>query len=182
MAPARSEPRWQTTRAVPGFVSEARDYKVQIYVRVGHRKGWRRLLTFTLRAANIIHPDRYTAYSNAPAELTKEDRRKADAALLELLLDEQEKDASASGRDQAPAVGWRGRQQYGPIALEDGPELGQANVSAPCPPPSADEISHTPDCYQPEIETPGAKLDQRLTFVMGNDLPVHGKRSSKARV
>ncbi|MFF3876113.1 hypothetical protein [Streptomyces sp. NPDC001978] len=81
----------------PGFVSEARDYKVQIHVRVGHRKGWRRLLTFTLRAANIIHPDQYTAYSNAPAELTKEDQRKADAALLELLLDEQEKDASAQG-------------------------------------------------------------------------------------
>jgi hypothetical protein len=42
-------------------------------------------VTFTLRAANIIDPDRYTVYSNAPLELTKEDRQKADAALLELL-------------------------------------------------------------------------------------------------
>ncbi|MER5753456.1 hypothetical protein [Streptomyces sp. NPDC002088] len=48
-----------------------------------------------MRAANIIDPDRYTVYNNAPLELTKEDRQKADAALLEL-LDEQE-DLSAPG-------------------------------------------------------------------------------------
>lgn len=78
-----------------GFVAEPRDYKVQLQVRVGHRKGWRSLLTFTLRAANIIDPDRYTVYSNAPLELTKADRQKADAALLEL-LDKQE-DLSAPG-------------------------------------------------------------------------------------
>lgn len=68
-----------------GFVPEPRDYKVQLQAKVGHRKGWRSLVTFTLRAANIIDPDRYTVYSNAPLELTKEDRQKADAALLELL-------------------------------------------------------------------------------------------------
>ncbi|MEV6112598.1 hypothetical protein AB0L59_08715 [Streptomyces sp. NPDC052109] len=72
-----------------GFVLEPRDYRVQMQVRVGHRKGWRPLLTFTLRAANIIDRDRYTVYSNAPVELTREDRQKADAALREL-LDEQE--------------------------------------------------------------------------------------------
>ncbi|MER7183491.1 hypothetical protein ABT404_29150 [Streptomyces hyaluromycini] len=71
-----------------GFLPEARDYKVQIQARVGHRRGWRPLLTFTLRAANIVDPDRYTVYNNAPIELTKEDRKRADAALLEL-LDEQ---------------------------------------------------------------------------------------------
>ncbi|MFF4347040.1 hypothetical protein [Streptomyces sp. NPDC001530] len=78
----------------PGFVPEARDYKVRIQVRVGHRKGWRSLLTFTLRTTNIIHPDRYTVCHNAPLELTKEDEKKADAALLEL-LEGQEKSASA---------------------------------------------------------------------------------------
>ncbi|MEU8910350.1 hypothetical protein [Streptomyces mirabilis] len=76
------------------LVPEHRDYKVQIQVRVGHRKGWRSLLTFTLRTNNIIHPDRYTVYNNAPLELTKEDCKKADAALLEL-LEGQEKGASA---------------------------------------------------------------------------------------
>jgi hypothetical protein len=78
-----------------GSLLEPRDHKVQIQVRVGHRKGWRPLLTFTLRAANIIDRDRYTVYSNAPVELTKEDRKKADAALREL-LDERE-DLSALG-------------------------------------------------------------------------------------
>ncbi|MFC9075747.1 hypothetical protein ACFTY7_01580 [Streptomyces sp. NPDC057062] len=82
-----------------GFIAEPRDYKVQIQVRVGHRKGWRTLLTFPLRAANIIDPDRYTVYSNAPLELTKEDRQKADAALLEL-LDEQEDPSSPGERKQ----------------------------------------------------------------------------------
>ncbi|MDX2591485.1 MULTISPECIES: hypothetical protein [Streptomyces] len=68
-----------------GLLPEARDYKAQIQVRVGHRKGWRPLLTFTLRAANIVDRHRYTVYSNAPVELTKQDRKRADAALLELL-------------------------------------------------------------------------------------------------
>ncbi|MEU2338404.1 hypothetical protein ABZ608_33335 [Streptomyces sp. NPDC013172] len=78
-----------------GFLPEARDYKAQIQVRVGHRKGWRPLLTFSLRAANIIDPDRYTVYNNAPLELTKEDQRRADAALLELL--EEHGDGSPPG-------------------------------------------------------------------------------------
>ncbi|MFF4566363.1 hypothetical protein [Streptomyces sp. NPDC001435] len=78
-----------------GFLPETRDYKVQIHARVGHRKGWRPLLTFTLRAANIVDPDRYTVYNNAPVELTKEDRKRADAALLELL--HEQGDASAQG-------------------------------------------------------------------------------------
>lgn len=96
-----------------GFVAEARDYKVQIQVRLGHRKGWRPLLTFTLRAANIIDPDRYTVYSNAPLELTKHDRQKADAALLEL-LDGRETDDSArtesKRRDSSNDEGSSGRE------------------------------------------------------------------------
>ncbi|MFI8242666.1 hypothetical protein ACIF83_36390 [Streptomyces sp. NPDC085866] len=79
-----------------GFVAEPRNYKVQLRARVGHRKGWRPVLTFTLRAANIIYPNQYTVYSNAPLELTKEDQQKADAALL-ALLDEQEKDTPVQG-------------------------------------------------------------------------------------
>ncbi|MER5185543.1 hypothetical protein ABT009_46025 [Streptomyces sp. NPDC002896] len=80
-----------------GLVPEARDYKLRIQVRVGHRKGWRSLLTFTLRTTNIIHPDQYTVCKNAPIELTKEDCKKADAALLEL-LEGHEKGASANGK------------------------------------------------------------------------------------
>ncbi|WP_317440898.1 hypothetical protein [Streptomyces collinus] len=80
-----------------GFLPEARDYKAQIQVRVGHRKGWRPLLTFTLRAANILDPERYTVYNNAPVELTKQDQKRADAALLELLDQEKGESASAPG-------------------------------------------------------------------------------------
>ncbi|MFJ4948480.1 hypothetical protein [Streptomyces sp. NPDC088760] len=90
----------------PGFLPEARDYKAQIQVRVGHRKGWRPLLTFSLRAANIIDPDRYTVYNNAPLELTKEDQKRADAALLELL--EEHGDGSPPGgrrREEPPDDG-----------------------------------------------------------------------------
>lgn len=65
-------------------------------IAVGHRKGWSSLLTFTLRTTNIIYPDRYAVYINAPLELTKEGQRKADAALLEL-LEGQEKGPSAKG-------------------------------------------------------------------------------------
>jgi hypothetical protein len=86
-----------------GFVAEPRDYKVQIQARVGHRKGWRTLLTFTLRAANIIDPDRYNVYSNAPLELTKEEKQKADAALLEL-LDDQEALSAPGGRKQRDSL------------------------------------------------------------------------------
>ncbi|MER6085981.1 hypothetical protein [Streptomyces sp. NPDC001833] len=82
-----------------GFLPEARDYRVQVQARVGHRKGWRPLLTFTLRAAGIVDPDRYTVYNNAPIELTKEDRKRADAALLEL-LDEQGDASPPSRRNQ----------------------------------------------------------------------------------
>ncbi|MFD3480573.1 hypothetical protein [Streptomyces sp. NPDC058695] len=97
-----------------GVVPEARDYKVRIQVRVGHRKGWRSLLTFTLRTTNIVHPDQYTVYHNAPLELTKEDQEKADAALLEL-LEGQENDASAKGeakrRDSSDDEGNTGTPQ-----------------------------------------------------------------------
>ncbi|MEU2491035.1 hypothetical protein [Streptomyces sp. NPDC007883] len=82
-----------------GLVPEARDYKVRIQARVGHRKGWRSLLTFTLRTTNIIYPDRYTVYNNAPLELTREDRKKADAAILDL-LEGQEKGLSAKDESE----------------------------------------------------------------------------------
>ncbi|WP_055490702.1 hypothetical protein [Streptomyces sp. TP-A0356] len=68
-----------------------------------------------MRAADIIDPDRYTVYSNAPLELPKEDRQKAEAALLEL-LDEQETDASARGetdqRDPSDDEGNAGRDLW----------------------------------------------------------------------
>lgn len=69
---------------------------------VGHRKGWRRLLTFTLRVANITDPDRYTVYNNTPVELTKEDQKRADAALLELLNEQGDESAPDGERGRKP--------------------------------------------------------------------------------
>ncbi|GAA4657305.1 hypothetical protein GCM10023347_04950 [Streptomyces chumphonensis] len=65
----------------PGFVPEARDYRIRIEARLGHRKDWTSVLTFTWRAAHMWAPTSYIAYSNSPQDLTREDVEKADAAL-----------------------------------------------------------------------------------------------------
>ncbi|GGX10674.1 hypothetical protein GCM10010297_35330 [Streptomyces malachitofuscus] len=68
----------------PGFVPEARDYRVVIETRLGHRKGWRPLLTFTWRAARMTSPGQYITYSNSPDDLTSDQKAQADAALKAL--------------------------------------------------------------------------------------------------
>ncbi|GLP65751.1 hypothetical protein TUSST3_23710 [Streptomyces sp. TUS-ST3] len=65
----------------PGFIPQARDYTVTLEGTLGHRKGWRPLLTFTLRMGNMINPSQYITYSNSPHDLTEADREKANAAL-----------------------------------------------------------------------------------------------------
>ena len=69
----------------PGLVLAARDYRIVIEVRVGHKKGWQTLLDFTLRAAHISFPDEYIAYSNSPFDLSDDDRAKANVALSGLM-------------------------------------------------------------------------------------------------
>jgi hypothetical protein len=49
-----------------GFKLEGRDYTVQIEVKVGSSEQWLPLLTFTLRAGRIAHPDVFITYSNEP--------------------------------------------------------------------------------------------------------------------
>ncbi|MWA12247.1 hypothetical protein [Streptomyces sp. BA2] len=78
----------------PTFVPEARDYKVVIEAKLGHRKlrhrvlrrrvEWESLVVFTLCVAQIAYPKSYIAYSNSPRDITEEDRRKAEAALGDL--------------------------------------------------------------------------------------------------
>jgi hypothetical protein len=63
----------------------ARDYRIRIEAKVGHRKKWRRLITFPLRGAHITHPDRYLAYSNSPHDLTEETIRESEAALQQII-------------------------------------------------------------------------------------------------
>jgi hypothetical protein len=63
----------------------ARDYRVRIEAKVAHRKKWKHLITFTLRAAHVTHPERYIAYSNSPHDLTEETVRDSEAALERLI-------------------------------------------------------------------------------------------------
>lgn len=71
-----------------GFMPEARDFKVQLQARVGHRKGWRRLLTFTLRAANITaaisSPGIPTAAHHPRRRLHRRDQVTASVATIRI--------------------------------------------------------------------------------------------------
>lgn len=60
-------------RGFPSFIPQARDYTVTLEGTLGHRKGWRPLLTFTLRMGNMISPSQYITYSNSPRDLTEGD-------------------------------------------------------------------------------------------------------------
>jgi hypothetical protein len=67
-----------------GFTLEARDYSVRIEIKLGHNEQWESLLTFTLRAGHIAHPDIFITYSNVPEDLSEDQRHEAEAALKQL--------------------------------------------------------------------------------------------------
>jgi hypothetical protein len=69
----------------PEVTPLARDYEVRVEAKVGHRKNWKRLITFALRGAHITHPDRYIAYSNSPHDLTEATVKESEAALQQLI-------------------------------------------------------------------------------------------------
>lgn len=70
----------------PGIEMEPRDYSVSIEVRLGHKDGWRQLLTFTLRAAHITESGPYITYSNSPFDLTQETVERSNQALSQLMV------------------------------------------------------------------------------------------------
>lgn len=74
----------------PGFTFAARDYEVEISAKLGHRREWTSLLTFTLRAAQVTERENYIAYSNSAYEPSPQDVEKANESLKSLLakLDE----------------------------------------------------------------------------------------------
>lgn len=67
-----------------GFALEARDYRVYLEGRLGHRKNWVRIGDFTLRAGHVAEPSAYITYDNTPGSLSEEQRRAADSALKAL--------------------------------------------------------------------------------------------------
>lgn len=68
----------------PGLTLAAREYQIQIEVKLGHRKDWEPLLDFVLRAEHITNPSDYITYSNAQFYLSKEDKAKQTKPLTEL--------------------------------------------------------------------------------------------------
>ena len=56
----------------------ALNYRAQIDVKLGHRKEWDQLITFTLWATRITDPERYIAYSNRPDEVIDGDPKPVD--------------------------------------------------------------------------------------------------------
>ncbi|MFF3274847.1 hypothetical protein ACFYWU_28560 [Streptomyces chrestomyceticus] len=68
----------------PNFIPERREYSVAIEYKLGHRKGWGKLLTFSLRLDNLRDPEKYLPYSNEPGGVSEEDRRRAQSALESL--------------------------------------------------------------------------------------------------
>jgi hypothetical protein len=65
----------------PGVIPKARDYRAVVEVKLGHRKEWKELIMFTIRAAHVTSIDHYIAYSNAPHDLTPEIIAEAEASL-----------------------------------------------------------------------------------------------------
>jgi hypothetical protein len=45
---------------------DCKDYEAKIEAKLGHKKSWKPLLSFTLRASNAEHPTSYITYSNDP--------------------------------------------------------------------------------------------------------------------
>lgn len=67
----------------PGLVPEARDYQALIEVKLGHRKKWKRLIEFPVRAGHITSIDHYITYRNTIHDLTPELIAEAEASLKE---------------------------------------------------------------------------------------------------
>jgi hypothetical protein len=67
----------------PGLVPEARDYQALIEIKLGHRKKWKHIIQFSLRAGHITSIDHYITYRNAAYDLTPGLIAEAEASLKE---------------------------------------------------------------------------------------------------
>lgn len=65
----------------PGFILGAKDYRVRLEAKLGHRKKWRRTLDFTLRAWRIGDPDHFITYENTPDVISEDKRREVQLGL-----------------------------------------------------------------------------------------------------
>lgn len=94
-----------------GFILCAKDYRVRLEVKLGHRKKWRHILEFTLRAERIGDPEHFITYENNSDGISEDQRREAQIAL----------DFAQIGRREGKA----GSDSAGPSA---------ESADQPCPP------------------------------------------------
>jgi hypothetical protein len=64
-----------------GFTLDAKDYRLRLEAKLGHKKKWRRILNFTLRAWRISDPDQFITYDNTPGVVSKDKQRETKIAL-----------------------------------------------------------------------------------------------------
>ena len=68
-----------------GFYLKAADYKVAVKAKLGHKKDWHTVLTFTFYAGRISDPRHFITYENAPDNLSEENRKEVQFALDDAL-------------------------------------------------------------------------------------------------
>jgi hypothetical protein len=69
----------------PGFVLEAKPYRVRVEATMGHRVGWRPMLDFILHADRIAFPENYITYSNEPLDRSNAQLARNEAALRKMM-------------------------------------------------------------------------------------------------
>jgi hypothetical protein len=57
-----------------GFALKARDYRVAVEAKLGHKEDWDTILQFTLHVGRIVDPEYYITYENTPDGLSEEER------------------------------------------------------------------------------------------------------------
>jgi hypothetical protein len=57
-----------------GFALKARDYRVAVEAKLGHKWDWDTVLQFTLHVGRIVEPEYYITYENTPDDLSEEQR------------------------------------------------------------------------------------------------------------
>jgi len=70
----------------PNSAPQPRNYVVSVEVKLGHRKSWRNLISFSFHADHVSEPVNYVAYSNEPTAVSEQDRQTAAAALQGLAV------------------------------------------------------------------------------------------------
>ena len=64
-----------------GFILGAKDYRVRLEAKLGHKKKWCRIIDFTVRAWRIEHPENFITYENTPGSVPDNAQRERQIRL-----------------------------------------------------------------------------------------------------